>query len=184
MENRMVETNEKHLNALRKKTKNLYRFFLVLLALTVLAWVGLIVFAGVGIAMPDSFGITFAKASVNFVSILIIGAVLSLMLRIVCLILRDVSKNGSPFIGDQVKRIRVVAFLLFLYVIIDMILSLNFTTLVIANSFGVENLTSYETTTTVLSVNVGALAASAIMYGVSIVFEYGCRLQQISDELV
>ena len=78
-------------------------------------------------------------------------------------IFKDISKDGSPFEMKHVKRIKRVAFL---YLIISLIDS--------------------ETSAISISIsfNMVGIVGALMFYCIALVFEYGCALQQESDEIL
>ena len=78
-------------------------------------------------------------------------------------IFKDISKDGSPFELKHVKRIKRVAIL---YLIISL---LDSETSVVSIS---------------MSFNMVGIVGALMFYCIALVFEYGCALQQESDEIL
>lgn len=180
--NRKIETNQEHLDRLSRKTSNLKRFFFVLFALWVIAW--LLMF---GIACYGAFdltlsGLTHVEGIFNAVIVFATGVVFTFIFVIIYRILKDIAQGNSPFEYVQVKRIRRIAWILVAYVVIDMISASNLSAFISSGGFGIENSSFHESPTLVLSINFGVLVSAVVVYGLSIIFEYGSVLQEQSDE--
>lgn len=77
-------------------------------------------------------------------------------------IFRDIAKEHTPFTALNVKRIRVIAIFYF-------IIACN----------GVEPGTGFHLT---FSINILGIIGALIFWCLSVIFQYGCELQQESDE--
>lgn len=126
--------------------------------------------------------ITSDVALLDIVRILILYTMIATTLITGSKILTDAAKGHSPFAQTQVKRIRIIAFALFVYAILDALVSPGFISLFQSDtmSIGVQSLPDSENV--IIPINLGALSAAGGFFCLSLVFEYGVLLQQLSDE--
>jgi hypothetical protein len=127
-------------------------------------------------------GILEAPVLFNY---LILGLLSAVFVRMMMLVLRDVSKGETPFTRKQSKRVRLISYLMFARVLLELLLSIIATTL---HSSGLILWTypvsvSLEPTPT-LYLNLEALIFAIVLYSISIVFEYGALLQRDSDDIL
>ena len=121
----------------------------------------------------------------NGITLLFVGAMgglIAFILRVAFLVFDDVSKGESPFTKRQVKRIRWVAYALLIYAVIDMLFPTGEAFLMQEGNFHFAYSVTNGPNNPSISINVGALATAIIFYCLSLVFEYGTLLQQLSDE--
>lgn len=112
----------------------------------------------------------------------VMGAIIAFVLWIAYRVFDDVSKGESPFSRVQVKRIRWVAYVLLLYAVIDMLFPTGEAFLMQEGSFHFAYTVANGPNNPSISINIGTLATAIIFYCLSLVFEYGTLLQQLSDE--
>lgn len=107
--------------------------------------------------------------------------VYAVILLLAGLIFRDVSKGETPFTYKQAKRIRVIAWLLLIYALLEAFLPtgvLMYQSL--GNSvFGIEHGATFSP-----SIKVGTIVVSLVVFFLSTVFKYGVKLQELSDDTV
>lgn len=149
----------------------------MLLALAVLIWLPALVMSIISLAHG-------AAGSVSTVAYLILYGVLVLgVLGTLKLIFRDIVKNRSPFSEQQADRLRFIAFLALMFVILEFAFTWGITYEVVPNA-GYSVLINYGGTEPSTNINLGVLIFSAIMYSLSAIFRYAALLQQLSDETV
>lgn len=109
--------------------------------------------------------------------VLVLGVLIMLKL-----IFRDAINNETPFTEKQADRLRFIAFLALMFALLELAFTLGVTFEAIPSiGYDVVNRGSTEP---VISINVGVLVFSAIMYSLSAIFRYAALLQQLSDETV
>lgn len=84
------------------------------------------------------------------------------------LIFRDVSKEGTPFQHKHIQRIKMIAYFVgFLGILVSVVDSL---------------IDSNMMNTYTLNIDFTSILVGFIIYTLALFFEYGCELQQLSDE--
>lgn len=155
--------------------------------------VGLIVYCLIWIALAGFFavlafspGAVSDSAAIGFrplILCLVFGFLIAVLLRIATLVFDDVSKGESPFSKRQVKRIRWASFIFLAYAVVEMFFPQGHSSLVQDSDLYVGYwISSNSTGSAPMSINLGMLGAAIIFYCLSLVFEYGTLLQQLSDE--
>lgn len=184
MEHPKVQTNEKHLEKASSRTRFAYYFLSILLIINIVVWAGLIIIMISAIFYDADFSNNFKQGIFDIITTVFAGITITLILRTVTLIPRDVVKRKSPFNPAQVRRIRFVALFLLLYGIIDLLLVSNFSGLTTTEGFGYTNTASSSEPATLVNINIGTFIAAVVVYSLSIVFEYGSELQRQSDSIL
>lgn len=117
-------------------------------------------------------------AYIVFYGVLVLGVLIMLKL-----IFRDAINNETPFTEKQADRLRFIAFLALMFALLELAFTLGVTFEAIP-SIGYDVVVNRGSTEPVISINVGVLVFSAIMYSLSAIFRYAALLQQLSDETV
>ena len=181
MDIKRIETNEEDLKKLGKKCRAFFIVFHVLFLLSIIVLIGLCVFTIASQSFfPDNYT-NSAQTWISLISSILLGVIVCLLFRTIALVLKDISKNESPFTKKQVKRLRIIVLLLIIYAVLEFLISTVSSVLVDVNSSFHYSLNVDESTT---EVNLMAIVFAAIMYSVSVVFEYGSKLQERSDEIL
>jgi hypothetical protein len=115
--------------------------------------------------------------------VLIFGFLPAVFIGIVVLVLRDISQGETPFSKKQSKRVRLIAYLMFARVVLEVLL------FVVIAAFYPDALTSlsyYVSGSSALTVSFDfeALISAIVCYCISLAFEYGALLQRDSDDIV
>ena len=97
------------------------------------------------------------------------------------LVFGDVSHEESPFSLKQAKRIRIIAWLLFAYTLLDALVPRG---VVIGGGSNPDGMSVVRFSSGYTNVNVGMFAVSVIFYFLASVFKYGVTLQELSDDTV
>lgn len=101
----------------------------------------------------------------------------------VLLIFKDAVNSETPFTEKQADRLRFIAFLALMFALLEFAFTLGVTFEVVPR-IGYDVIVNRGSTEPVISINVGVLVFSAIMYSLSAIFRYAALLQQLSDETV
>ena len=174
---------EASLNRLKKSAKAIRVFFKVIFVLFCIVWVMLVALFGFLSFFPEIVSPDAESAgAVPFILCIVFGLLIAVFLRQAIHFLSDIEKGESPFSMRQVRRIRVVALIFMVYVVVEAVFSIGQTTLVESGSLMVKYSVTSVNSNPTLSINFGMLSAAAILYCLSLVFEYGTLLQQLSDE--
>ena len=91
--------------------------------------------------------------------------------------------SETPFTEKQADRLRFIAFLALMFALLEFAFTLGVTFEVVPR-IGYDVIVNRGSTEPVISINVGVLVFSAIMYSLSAIFRYAALLQQLSDETV
>lgn len=135
-------------------------------------------FAQLGAAGFDGMSLV---AYIVLYGVLVLG-----VLAMLKLIFKDAVNSETPFTEKQADRLRFLAFLAFLalmFALLEFAFTLGVTFEVVPR-IGYDVIVNRGSTEPVISINVGVLVFSAIMYSLSAIFRYAALLQQLSDETV
>ena len=105
------------------------------------------------------------------------------VLAMLKLIFKDAVNSETPFTEKQADRLRFIAFLALMFALLEFAFTLGVTFEVVPR-IGYDVIVNRGSTEPVISINVGVLVFSAIMYSLSAIFRYAALLQQLSDETV
>lgn len=180
MINEDVNETEVSLARLRKVAKVISVAFKIVFVVYCFVWLAIIVLFGVLAFFPELLGIS-SSGVLPFVMCIVFGLLIGTLIRIATLVFVDVAKGESPFTKRQVKRIRWVAIIFLAYAVIEMVFPSGQASLVQEGSLHVGYSVASETSDSIY-INPGMLGAAIIFYCLSLVFEYGTLLQQLSDE--
>lgn len=183
----MAFEEEKEYDASLKKVRKTCRaFFYALRTLYILAlivWVALLLVCIFSVLFPEPF---FQSGSVTVLTlgqVAVFGVLSVFLIRNAMLIFRDMHRGESPFAITQSKRIRVIAYLIFIQAILESVFSTALTTLFVNEDFALAYQVSNPTEPS-LFVNIGALVVAVLFYCLSIAFEYGALLQRDKDTFI
>lgn len=142
-------------------------------------------FMVVALSLLCSIGLINAGLRVNPFDLILLSAyglvIVGLVYVIACMF-SDVAQGDSPFTLIQVKRFRIIAVLLLVYVVLDALMSTGTVAQIHIGEFELGYDVVEGATSSTLSVNVGALLGSVFFGALSLIFEYGVLLQELSDE--
>lgn len=178
----MKPSQEKIRNASKKITVILKLGFIVSIIVVALALfaIGILMFSREDIksSFLTAFEVTANNGTtisiapqpllIMFIFMLIDTLLISAMIFIVHAIFEDVKKGDTPFLPQNTVRIKIIA-------IITAILS-------IVGSYSDALVDYYTIGELTWRVNVMGLIIGMIIYCISLIFSYGCDLQQESDE--
>lgn len=170
------------LNRLNRIARFLSKGFQVVFVLYCIAWIALLGVFFVAAFFPGVISGSESSGPWPFVLCILFGLLIAGLLRIAFLVFNDVAKGESPFSMRQVKRIRLAAFLFLAYVILEMLFPSGQSSLVQQGNFMVNYWVADKSDHVSIQINFGMLGAAIIFYCLSLVFEYGTLLQQLSDE--
>ena len=132
-----------------------------------------------------SFGLIDVGLSAGPLDLLILsayGLVIVGLVYVIANMFSDVAQGESPFTLAQVKRFRVIAVLLLIYVVLDAFMSTGTVAQIHIGELELGYDVVESAAGSTLSVNVGALLGSGFFGALSLIFEYGVLLQKFSDE--
>ena len=130
-------------------------------------------FAQLGAAGFDGMSLV---AYIVLYGVLVLG-----VLAMLKLIFKDAVNSETPFTEKQADRLRFIAFLALMFALLEFALGVTFE---VVPRIGYDVIVNRGSTEPVISINVGVLVFSAIMYSLSAIFRYAALLQQLSDETV
>ena len=130
-------------------------------------------FAQLGAAGFDGMSLV---AYIVLYGVLVLG-----VLAMLKLIFKDAVNSETPFTEKQADRLRFIAFLALMFALLAFTLGVTFE---VVPRIGYDVIVNRGSTEPVISINVGVLVFSAIMYSLSAIFRYAALLQQLSDETV
>lgn len=107
------------------------------------------------------------------------GVVIVVLFACILGVFSDVAKGESPFSMRQVKRLRLISYMLVAYTVFDFVISWNSSLLQVG---GVD--VGYVSTNgnSIIAINFAPLVAAAVVFAFSFVFKYGVLLQELSDD--
>lgn len=161
-----------------KMSRLLSWLFFALSALLILPTAALAVFMTFGV---DSSFASTASGIVDGALTLIGFVCYAVSLFVAGLIFRDISHGEAPFTAKQSKRIRIIAWMLLSIALIEAVLPLG---VIVDNAlggsvFGAVNASSYTP-----PIRIGSIIVAVVFFFLSSVFDYGVKLQEISNETV
>lgn len=159
----------------------LFTAALVLLVIGALVFIALLI---VSVLFPDSRQDPLSFSGPEIILLAFFLIVAGSVLWVIRKIFNDIAKGISPFSHNNAKRIRWVAWLLLIDVLLEIVVSPGFGAIVHVSSLDVGYIASSATKYPVLPINSGSLVGSVISFCLSVVFEYGYLLQRLSDETV
>lgn len=130
-------------------------------------------FAQLGAAGFDGMSLV---AYIVLYGVLVLG-----VLAMLKLIFKDAVNSETPFTEKQADRLRFIAFLALMFALLEFAFTLGVTFEVVPR-IGYDVIVNRGSTEPVISINVGVLVFSAIMYSLSAIFRYAALLQQLSGK--
>lgn len=132
---------------------------------------------------PAFFNISNVLSTSFLLGTIFFIALFTVLFAIVKSIFRDMASGESPFTLEQAKRLRTIAIILFIQVLLEMVLSSGIVSILVSPDLSVGYwIGDSGVNSSVLTLNVGAFITASIFFAVSFVFEYGVLLQDESDE--
>ena len=105
--------------------------------------------------------------------------IFAVIFTIAGLIFKDISKGESPFTMKQARRIRIVAWMLIVYAVIEAVLPSG---VVVDNSYAGSTINVNHIESSPPIIKVGSVIVGVVFYFLASVFTYGVKLQELSDE--
>lgn len=123
-----------------------------------------------------------AGEAVRLTYIIVAFVLVETFTYIVFKIFLDIVRGETPFTLKQITRIKVAALLVFVFALVDMVISssFSFSGELLGLDLVFDHAGSSDSNT--ININLGLVLMSVGLYCVSAIFEYGVLLQQISDE--
>jgi MFS family permease len=131
------------------------------------------------------YGLEWLDALEAFIPLdfFVLGLLPAAFIGIAMLILRDIAKGETPFSKKQSRRVRLIACLMFAWVVLGALLSAQVTTFypdaLVSLSYHIS-----DSSTPTLYLDFGVLISAIVCYCISLAFEYGALLQRDSDDIV
>lgn len=178
-----IQETEHSLTRLKKVSKAISLAFRVFFCIYCVIWIALVCIFAFSAFSKTADGYPMLMGIAPLISCLIFGFLMAVAIRFATLIFADVAKGESPFTTCQVKRIRWVAIVFLIYVVIEAIVPSGLASVVQNEALHVGyRISEAPLDVPVFKVNFGMLGAAVIFYCLSLVFEYGTLLQRLSDE--
>lgn len=169
------------LKKLRKLCKLINIVLVVFLILLCIYWIFAISFMLLSYSQSQQIAIRNDPGLLNIFFYFLHGVTIIALLAVFIRIFSSAAKGESPFVMNQVKRLRIVAALLLVYAVVDSAVSCNSALI----QYGAMNYGYVSTNdSAIVAVNFTPFAASAIIFAFSFVFKYGVLLQEFSDDVI
>lgn len=173
------------------KRQSVMRGLRIALAIVTFIWACLLALVAIGfargISIPsEAAASTFgAPTLVLYFATIVEGVLVGCILCGTLRALRSLADRESPFSTTMIRKTRVLSILLFSYGIIDSFIGTQFFAFaqvgISALGFSDPYLVTFDRPWWVPEINAGIFVAAAVVLAISLVFEYGCELQQESD---
>lgn len=178
----VIEVNEMDLGKSAQRAKRvcgvIRYLFIVATVLYVLSWAVSLVSL-----LASMMGAGFETMGASCAYTFLYGALVVVFLLTMVRIFSDVVQGRAPFSENQANRLRLIAVLALLLVILELVFTTSMSYNIIPEvgySLGINDAYPADS----INLNVGMLAFSAIMYSLSALFRYAALLQQLSDDTV
>lgn len=178
-ENEVREADLKRSAQKAKKVCGIIRvLFVVAVVLYALSWT-----LSLWTVLSAISDVGFSTAGSSLAYTFFYGAVVILFLVTMVRIFSDVVGGLPPFSKAQADRLRLIAGLALVLVVLELVYTASMSYSIIPEmgySIGINDAYPADS----INLNVGMLAFSAIMYSLSALFRYAALLQQLSDDTV
>lgn len=170
------DLNEAHdsLNRINRVCKGLSVFIKIAFIVFCVCWLFVAFFMVVS-TQGSSHDVVMTKVGLHLAR----GVIIAILFLILIGIFSDAAKGESPFTMKQANRLRKISYVLVIYGVLEVILSIS---AAVVDYGGISS--GYMSTdgTTIISFNLAPFIAAAVVYAFSFVFKYGVLLQEFSDE--
>lgn len=173
---------EESLGRIRKFSKIAGIILKVSFVLVLLYWLFFTLLSASSILFSKNFGIETAESPYVLIILLGIGFIMAYLLKIGSDVFRDVACGETPFTLVQAKRFKTASIILLVYVVLEALLSPGCMALMQMNGIDVGYVFVNYASFPSISINIGALLVAAAFFSLSLIFEYGVLLQELSDE--
>ena len=148
-----------------------------------LIWAALVVLSASGGFDGDgAASFSMNVGTLLYVSVIIL--VTALFLRTLSSIFAGVVKGESPFNRLQVKKMRLLGYLLVAKALVEAVFSMGSSLFAQLGGWDVMVIDAGVLAESVLYIDGGSLFMAAVLICLSVVFEYGALLQRLSDDAV
>lgn len=178
----MNDIDDVNLREALKKTRRtclaIRNVFVVFAAIFALGWL-----TAMGTAIVSSGAGNMTQSIPMAVYILAYGGIVLMAFATLIRMFSDVTQGLAPFSGKQANRLRLIAGLVLVLVVLELVYTASMSYSIIPEmgySIGINDAYPADS----INLNVGMLAFSAIMYSLSALFRYAALLQQLSDDTV
>lgn len=173
------------------KRQTVMRGLRIALSIVTFIWACLLVLVAIGFARGLSIPSEAAASTVGAPTLILYFATIVEGILVACILcgtlrsLRSLADCESPFSATMTKKTRVLSILLFSYGVVDSFIGTQFFAFaqVGASALGFSGpyLVAFDRPWWIPEINAGIFIAAAVVLAISLVFEYGCELQQESD---
>ncbi len=165
------------LTAIARRSKGLYIFFDIVLALYLVATLVLFVLLLIGDGNLPTDGLALFLWSVPLLVTIALGAII---IFVISRIFKEISEHRSPFTTTQARRFNIIGILLIIDTVLEAISSISYPLL--ADSLSLSIGFTQPGGTEDLYINGPFIIGAVICFCLSYIFRYGALLQQLSDE--
>ena len=173
---------EASLDRIRKFSKVVGAILRVSFVLVLLYWLAFTALSIVSMTFSVDFGIETTESIYVLLVLLGIGFIMAILLKIGSDVFKDVALGESPFTLVQARRFKAVSLIVLVYVLLEAPLSPGCMALLQMSGIDVGYVFVDYASSPSISINIGALLVAAVFFSLSLVFEYGLLLQELSDE--
>lgn len=172
---------EASLDRIRKFSKVVGAILRVSFVLVLLYWLAFTALSIVSMTFSVDFGIETTESIYVLLVLLGIGFIMAILLK-GSDVFKDVALGESPFTLVQARRFKAVSLIVLVYVLLEALLSPGCMALLQMSGIDVGYVFVDYASSPSISINIGALLVAAVFFSLSLVFEYGLLLQELSDE--
>lgn len=167
---------EQLLKKVKSACKIAYRILFVMFIIVAALLGGAIIFGLIAVLFPHTVPFIETIEPLALMSFALFSLAGAAIIFLVMLIPKDALKDESPFTLKQAKRIRSVAFLLLAKEVVGMIFPMQVIPLV-ANEHLSFSFEIAKSPTFIININIEMLFMAALLFCLSLVYQYGVLLQ-------
>ena len=182
LDKKIVEVNEENIKRLSKRCKVCYLLFRALLVLCTIAGVAFVSVAIIALFRPSDDLSVIVQSWTALFSVLILSILLVVIFGNIYSLLKDITKGESPFKRKQAKRFRNISFALVIYAVLSLLISVVEPALIDIYTDSLQIAAVVDDTGS--HINLMTIVFALVMFSVSVIFEYGAKLQEQSDEIL
>ena len=184
----MNREDAKETEASLGKIKRICRALGIFLKFSIFAflaiWAVFVATCAIRLVGSDPQTVNLFEEMLSLVSVVVMGPLVAYLIKIGSDVFLDVVRGESPFTSIRSIRMRKVAVVLLVYAVLEAILSPGFAAILQMGGLDL----GYRVTESLLGpsipINMGVLLVAATLWALSLVFEYGVLLQELSDDTI
>lgn len=174
---RKIEESLAKMQTLGSRLSVLFLVLFVLLCAYLVALVALEIFNyAASSAIPDPY------VAFQFASSVVIGATYSAMLFVMRGVAKDVARGRSPFTFEHAKRIKIVAWMFVVGVVLNIFISPDFVEMMRIGSVDLGVVSDQVGRYPSIHIDVKSAVGAIVCFSLSSVWKYGALLQADSDD--